>query len=103
MFVAVLGVVIECDVFSFVIKQEGSGGGQALRQGGLAVKLMRQLTRFEHSLRVDAGGGRKSAIEFESRHTGLAARLIGQRQKLLLGLEFFVVEGNVGRNRRYGP
>src|ERR1051326_1266926 len=64
---------------------------------------MRQLTRFEHGLRVDAGCSRESAIEFESRHTGLTARLIGQREKLLLRLEFFVVEGNVGGNRRYGP
>src|SRR5579872_2551459 len=67
MFVPVLGVVIESNVFSFVIKKQGSGGGQPLRQGGLDVKLMRQLTRFEHGLRVDTSGGGKSAIEFESR------------------------------------
>ena len=46
MFVSVGGVVVERDVFSLLIELEVRGGGEAYRQGGLAIKLMGELLRF---------------------------------------------------------
>ena len=78
MFMSVLGIIVERDVFSLLFELELRRGREALGQGGLAVELVRKLPRFEHGLRVNAGGLRKSCIERERRRSGLAARLVGK-------------------------
>src|SRR5579871_2573821 len=61
--VTVLGVIIESDVFSFLIEQEMSRGREALGQGGLTVKLMRELLGIEHDLGMGAGGFGETGVE----------------------------------------
>ena len=54
-----------------------AGLRETLRQGGLAIQLMRKSPRFPHGLRVNAGRLRKSCIDGERRRSGLPARLVG--------------------------
>src|ERR1700727_2956143 len=96
MFVSVLGVIVERHILSGFIKLEIGGGCQALNQGGLTVKLMRELLRVEHGLRVDAGRLRKARIQRQRRRTCLSARLGRELEQLLLGLDLIGVESNVG-------
>ena len=63
-----------------------SRGRQALRQGGLAFKLMGKLPRRKHRFGVRAGRSAKAGIERQTRRAGLRSRLIRQVQKLSFGL-----------------
>jgi hypothetical protein len=63
---------------------------------------MREAARFQHGLGVNARSLRESGVELERRRSSLFARLIGQDQKLLLGLGFVILKGNVGSFRGYG-
>ncbi len=78
MLVAVWGVVIEGDVFSFLIELEVGAVGQPNGEGGLAFKFMGKLARFEHGLSVNARGFGESGIELQRGGSGLLAGLIGQ-------------------------
>ena|SRR3984885_491508 len=86
MFMAMLGVIVERNVFPFLLQLEFGCRRQALRQGGLAVQLMRKPLRSRHGLRVNAGRLRKSGIHREWRCPGLLTRLIGESQELLFRL-----------------
>ena len=63
MFVAVPDVVVERNVFSFLIELEIRRGGETLGEGGLAVKLVRKLASCEHGLGMDTGRLRKAGID----------------------------------------
>src|SRR4029077_21235051 len=77
MLMSVLGVVVEGYVFSLLFKLELSRRRETSWQRGLAVKLMRNSPRFQHGLRVNAGGLRESRVNRERRRSGLPARLVG--------------------------
>lgn len=96
MFVAVLGIVIERYVFSFLVEQEITGRRKALGEGRFAAKLMRKLIRFEHCLRVNPSGLRKSAIELEGRGSGVVSRLICEYKKLFFDGKLGIAKWNVG-------
>ena len=98
MFVAVLGVIVERDVFSFLVKLELGRERETLGEGGFTSKLMRQLLRIHHGYGMDAGGIGESGIECQRTDACLATRSIGQLKKILLGLEFVVVKWNIGRS-----
>ena len=55
--------------------------------------------RLKHGLRVHAGSLRESRIERKWRSTSLAARLVGEHEKLLLSLNFRIVKRNIGCGR----
>jgi hypothetical protein len=57
------GVAIERNVFAFLIKLRARGHRQALRQGGLTVKLVRQLPSRKHHFRVRPRSPAKASIE----------------------------------------
>ena|SRR5580704_10234697 len=102
MFVSGLGAVIEGNVFALLIESELGRRRQTLEQGRLAVKLMRELSRFEHGLRVRTCCLTESGIEGEFRRSRLLARLVRQCEKLLFGLNLGTVEGDVGSRRGRG-
>ena len=56
MFVAMQGVIIEGDVFAFLVQEQATGRGKALREGWFIPKLMRELSRLQHGLSVDPRG-----------------------------------------------
>lgn len=101
-FVPVLGVIVKRNIFSLLIEQEARRRTKALRQRRLALKLMRELMRVEHALGVLVGGAGKSGIESQRRNSCLTARLVGQGQKLLLGLKLIINKRNVGSGRGHG-
>jgi len=96
------GVVVEGDVFSFLIELQFGGGGKALRERWLSGELVGELTRVEHGLRVDACGLGEAGIESQRRSVELGAILIGQLQKLPRGLDFIVRAGTVEWNVGWG-
>ena len=63
MLMAIRGVEVERDILAFLIQLRTGCGRQALRQGGLAFKLMRKLPRRKHRFRVRARRAAKSGIE----------------------------------------
>jgi len=77
MFVSMLGVIIERDIFSLPVELEVGSVRETLGEGGLAVKSMRKLLCCQHGLRVNAGGVRESRIERQGRRTRFAARQVG--------------------------
>ena len=79
-------VEIERNILAFLIELRGGRRGQALRKGGLAFKLVRELSRREHRLGVHACRPAKPGIERQTRGTSLRSRLICQIQELLFGL-----------------
>jgi hypothetical protein len=70
-------VGIESDILSVLLKQQIAGSGQPVSQGGLAVKLMRDITRLKHGLSVPARRQRKAAIQNQGRGSRFGSRLIG--------------------------
>ena len=46
MFVAMQRVIIESDIFAFLIQKQTAGRGEALWEGGFVAKLMRELSRL---------------------------------------------------------
>ena len=76
-FVSVFGVVIERHVFSLLIELEGSRGGETYGEGGLAIKLVRELPSFEHCQCVGACGLGESVVERERWGAGLLSGLVG--------------------------
>ena len=77
MFVSVFGVVIERHVFSLLIELEGGRGGETYREGGLTIKLVRELAGFEDCQRVGARGLGEPVVERERWGAGLLSGLIG--------------------------
>ena len=100
MLVAVLDIGVERNVLSFLIQLEFGSGGETLGEGGFAVKLVRELSRVEHGLRVGAGRLRKSGIEAQRRRSRLLARLIRQLQEMLFCLGLGIEKRNVGGRGR---
>ena len=99
MFVSVLDVVVEGNVFSLLIELEVGHVCQTLGEGGLAVKLVGKFPCLEHGLSVDASCLRKSGIQGQGLRPGLAARLIRQFQELLFLLRLGIEKWNVGSRR----
>ena len=95
MFMPMLGVIVERNVFPFLLKLELGGRRQPLRQGGLAVQLMRKPLRSQHGLGMNAGRLRKSCIPREWRCPGLLTRLIGEYQELLFRLNIKPCSGSL--------
>ena len=60
---SVLRVVVEGDVLSFLIELEVGRGRETHRERRLTVKLMRELSGFEHGLRVSASRLGQSGVE----------------------------------------
>jgi alkylation response protein AidB-like acyl-CoA dehydrogenase len=56
MFVSVLGVEVESNVFAFLIERRLRCAAQALGKSRLAIELMRQLARGEHGFGVGTSG-----------------------------------------------
>ena len=77
MLMSALHVGIESDILSVLLKQQIAGSGQPVSQGGLAVKLMRDITRLKHGLSVPARRLRKAAIQNQRRDSHFGSRLIG--------------------------
>src|SRR5450755_3698632 len=90
MFMSMLGVVVERNIFPLLLKLELSGRCETLEEGGLAVKLMREAPRLKHGLGMNAGSLRKSSIDRQGRRSRLLARLVGERQQLLFNLKVIV-------------
>src|SRR5579871_6999578 len=103
MLVPVLGIVVEGNVFAFLVELGVGGLGQTLRQRGLAVKAMRKLAGRDQDLCMRAGSLAQTGIDGERRNSRIPARLIGQRQKKLLGGSVEVGKRNVGSVGGGGP
>jgi hypothetical protein len=95
MFVALFGIEIERDIFTFLIEWDVGCVSQALWQGWLAIKLVRKLPRREHGLGMSAGSLAKSGIECERPGAGLRSRLVRQVQKHMFRLRIVVRKRNV--------
>ena len=102
MFVPVLGIVIEGDIFSLLLEQELSCRRDTYGEGGLPDKLMGELSRLKHGHGMVASCLRESSVEREWGSTGLPAGLVGEHQQLVLDLRFVLGERNVGGFRRRG-
>jgi len=103
MFVSALGAVIKGDVFGGLIELQARGRGETLNQRRLSGELVRQLVRFQHGLRVDAGSSGQAGVKREGGRGGSLTRLIGTLQEFLFDLEFVFRVGNVGRSSRSDP
>jgi len=77
MLLGLRGIHVERDVFAFLIELQLSRRRQALRQGGLAIKLVRELASFEHGLGMHAGSVRKPGIHSQRGRAGLLPRAVG--------------------------
>jgi hypothetical protein len=56
------GVVVEGDVFAFLVELQFGSGRKALRERRLSGELVRELARVEHDLRVNACGLRETVV-----------------------------------------
>src|SRR5581483_10981128 len=72
------------NIFSGAIQMQVGGLGNALREGRLARKLMRELLLVSHGLIMGRGGGGETIIGAEGRNTGSGAGLVGQVEELSL-------------------
>ena len=99
MFMPILGVVVERNIFCLLCQLELSGRSQTLGQGGLAVQLMRKSLRFQHGLSMIAGRLRQSGIELQRRRARMLTRLVGEYEQLLFGLKIIRFGGNVDCSR----
>src|SRR5262252_5707532 len=62
-FVAVLGVVVERDLFSLLLKFQSGGQSETLGEGGFTVKLRRKLPGIHHGGGMVTGCFRKARIQ----------------------------------------
>src|ERR1700679_1850575 len=97
MLMPISSVVIESDVFAFLIELRGGRGGKALRQGGLTIKLVRKFARRKHRLGMGASRTGQAGIECEAWCAGLRPGLIREIEKLLFGAGVVGDKRNVGR------
>ena len=100
MLLGLSGVEIERDVLAFLIERRVGHDRQALRQGGLAFKTMRELARRKHRFGVRPCRFAESGIERQTWRAGLRSVLIRKIEKLLFGLGIVFAKGNVGRSCR---
>ena len=102
MFVPLLRAVIESNVLGFLVELKICGRSKPLGEGGLVVKLVRELVSIEHGLGVNTRGLGESGIECERGRSGEMPCLVGQQEESLLGIGFVRIEWDVARPCRRG-